>query len=208
MSLVIFTFLLCIYRALLKSSQNMTGICTLTGKESTDPFPSLTNACCTSVHDDYIYTAISNLLTNSCMRKYTELEELMCLGCHPYESSYVDRENRKVFICNAFSMKMWNASNVEELSKGSRKYDNYGFKITPALAELQNTRAHYIIPSETFGGFLEMINAIKIPFYEDYTVELVDEQQTNSTICFNNSNVVIVSFMYISYYCFNIQTEI
>ena len=57
------------------------------------------NACCTSVHDDYIYTAISNLLTTSCMRKYTELEELMCLGCHPYESSYIDREKRRVYIC-------------------------------------------------------------------------------------------------------------
>ena len=140
MTFAVLTLLLCIHGVLQKSSQNMTGICTLTGRESSDPFPSLTkcyrfnnNACCTSVHDDYIYTAISNLLTTSCMRKYTEIEELMCLGCHPYESSYIDREKRRVYICNAFAMKMWNASNVEELSKGSRKYDNCGFKITPSL---------------------------------------------------------------------------
>ena len=108
MTFAVLTLLLCIHGVLQKSSQNMTGICTLTGRESSDPFPSLTkcyrfnnNACCTSVHDDYIYTAISNLLTTSCMRKYTELEELMCLGCHPYESSYIDREKRRVYICNA-----------------------------------------------------------------------------------------------------------
>lgn len=115
MSFAILTLFLCIHGVILKSSQNLTGICTLTGRESSDPFPSLTkcyrfnnNACCTSVHDDYIYTAISNLLTNSCIRKYAELEELMCLGCHPYESSYIDRGKRVVYICNAFAMKMWN----------------------------------------------------------------------------------------------------
>ena len=206
MTFAVLTLLLCIHGVLQKSSQNMTGICTLTGRESLDPFPSLTkcyrfnnNACCTSVHDDYIYTAISNLLTTSCMRKYTELEELMCLGCHPYESSYIDREKRRVYICNAFAMKMWNASNVEELSKGSRKYDNCGFKITPSLVNVTNASRHFIIPSETFTGFLDMVNSIQIPFYEDYQVELVDEQQENSTTCFNDCNLIIVSFMFYIY---------
>ena len=206
MTFAVLTFLLCIHGVLQKSSQNMTGIYTLTGRESSDPFPSLTkcyrfnnNACCTSVHDDYIYTAISNLLTTSCMRKYTELEELMCLGCHPYESSYIDREKRRVYICNAFAMKMWNASNVEELSKGSRKHDNCVFKITPALVNVTNASRHLIIPSETFTGFLDMVNSIQIPFYEDYQVELVDEQQENSTTCFNDCNLIIVSFMFYIY---------
>lgn len=206
MTFAVLTLLLCIHGVLQKSSQNMTGICTLTGRESSDPFPSLTkcyrfnnNACCTSVHDDYIYTAISNLLTTSCIRKYTELEELMCLGCHPYESSYIDREKRRVYICNAFAMKMWNASNVEELSKGSRKYDNCGFKITPSLVNVTNASRHFIIPSETFTGFLDMVNSIQIPFYEDYQVELVDEQQENSTTCFNDCNLIIVSFMFYIY---------
>ena len=93
----------------------------------------------------YIYTAISNLLTNSCIRKYAELEELMCLGCHPYESSYINGGKRVVYICNAFAMKMWNASTVEELSSGSRKYDNCGFKITSNLAKAVNPSRHYII---------------------------------------------------------------
>ena len=206
MSFAILTLFLCIHGVILKSSQNMTGICTLTGRESADPFPSLTkcyrfnnNACCTSVHDDYIYTVISNLLTNSCIRKYAELEELMCLGCHPYESSYIDRGKRVVYICNAFAMKMWNVSTVEELSSGSRKYDNCGFKITSKLAEAVKPSRHYIIPSETFTGFLHMVTSIGIPFYEDYEIQLVDEQQENATTCFNNSNLIIVSFMFYVY---------
>ena len=145
----------------------------------------------------YIYTAISNLLTNSCIRKYAELEELMCLGCHPYESSYIDRGKRVVSlylqcICD---------EDVEciELSSGSRKYDNCGFKITPFLAKAVKPSRHYIIPSETFTGFLHMVTSIGIPFYEDYEIQLVDEQQENATTCFNNSNLIIVSFMFYIY---------
>ena len=61
------------------------------------------------------------------------------------------------------SMKMWNASNVEELSKGSRKYDNCGFKITPSLVNVTNASRHFIIPSETFTGFLD-IKSLTINF--------------------------------------------
>ena len=44
-----------------------------------------------------------------------------------------------------------------------------------------------------------MVNSIQIPFYEDYQVELVDEQQENSTTCFNDCNLIIVSFMFYIY---------
>ena len=130
------------------------------------------------------------------MRKYTELEELMCLGCRTKVHISTERKEESI---SAFAMKMWNASNVEELSKGSRKYDNCGFKITPSLVNVTNASRHFIIPSETFTGFLDMVNSIQIPFYEDYQVELVDEQQENSTTCFNDCNLIIVSFMFYIY---------
>ena len=44
-----------------------------------------------------------------------------------------------------------------------------------------------------------MVNSIQIPLYEDYQVELVDEQQENSTTCFNDCNLIIVSFMFYIY---------
>ena len=68
------------------------------------------------------------------MRKYTELEELMCLGCHPYESQYIDRDTTTLYICNSFAYKLWNASSVEELEQPTRKFDNCGFKISDYLA--------------------------------------------------------------------------
>ena len=48
MTFAVLTFLLCIHGVLQKSSQNMTGIYTLTGRESSDPFPSLTIALITT----------------------------------------------------------------------------------------------------------------------------------------------------------------
>lgn len=186
---------------LCKSTNNNTSsdICTLTGEYSKDPFPSLAkcyrfnnNACCTSVHDDYINTSLGNLLTTSCMRKYNELEELMCLGCHPYESSYIERTSKKLYICNSFAMKFWNASDLADLEKPTKKYDNCGFKITDYLSTFA-TRNHYIIPSETFTGFLDMINKIKIPFYEDYQIILIDEQAKDAPYCFNYSTFLQVS---------------
>lgn len=199
----IFVIFLFFEECLCKNKNNSTSsdLCTLTGEYSKDPFPSLTkcyrfnnNACCTSVHDDYINTSLENLLTTSCMRKYNELEELMCLGCHPYESSYIERASKKLYICHSFAMKFWNASDIEELEKPTRKYDNCGFKITDYLSPFA-TRNHYIIPSETFTGFLDMINKIKIPFYEDYQIILIDENAKDAPYCFNYSSFLKV-FLY------------
>ena len=73
-----------------------TSQCTLTGFQSKDPYPSLitcykynNEACCLSVHDDYIKDQLSSMLTDSCLGKYNELEDLMCLGCHPFEMEYI-----------------------------------------------------------------------------------------------------------------------
>ena len=96
------------------TKQNIKGICSLTGASSADPFPSLSkcyqynnNACCTSVHDDIISQMTSNLLTDPCLRKYPELEQLMCLGCHPLEFSYIDVETKTLNICMSFAMLLW-----------------------------------------------------------------------------------------------------
>ena len=65
----------------LVSSQNdntNSDVCTLTRQKSSDPFPSLSKcykynneACCMSVHDDYIENYVSSILSPSCIRKYT-----------------------------------------------------------------------------------------------------------------------------------------
>lgn len=199
-----------------KTTQNNNGVCSLTGQTSSDPFPSLTkcyrfnnNACCTSVHDDYINTSIGNILTTPCMRKYTELEELMCLGCHPYESQYIDRTTSTLYICNSFAYKLWNASSVEELNQPTRKFDNCGFKISDYLAanssiskrgQLKDIspNGQYIIPSESFKSFKIMIDAIKVPFYEDFHVELVDNSKEDYRTCFNGSGIISISALFLT----------
>ena len=40
------------------------------------------------------------------MRKYDEFEYLMCFGCHPFESLYTDKINKKIKICKQFSNKL------------------------------------------------------------------------------------------------------
>ena len=194
---LIFSFLLLSQINIIISVNNdkaqKSGNCTLTRKPSQDPFPSLSKcykynneACCMSVHDDYIDEQIGNILSPSCIRKYTEFENLMCFGCHPLESNYIDKENKIIRICKSFATTLWDgpdSENYEALDHPTTIFDNCGFK--KGLDELQNiTDESYIIPSEKFHNFSHFFNYIKIPFYEDYKITIQDETNEN---CYNYS---------------------
>jgi hypothetical protein len=176
------------------TKQNIKGICSLTGASSADPFPSLSkcyqynnNACCTSVHDDIISQMTSNLLTDPCLRKYPELEQLMCLGCHPLEFSYIDVETKTLNICMSFAMLLWDASQEEELYDPTRKYDNCGFKVPEHLKNVTKYQ-NYIIPSESFANITKFIESIQIPFYETYKINIVNDKKDSSINCFASGN--------------------
>ena len=51
----------------------------------------------------------------------------------------------------------------------------------------ENDDINYIIPSKTFNSFLNFINTLKIPYYKDYTIEIVDGDESN---CFNTENFI------------------
>ena len=51
----------------------------------------------------------------------------------------------------------------------------------------ENDDINYIIPSKTFNSFLHFINTLKIPYYKDYTIEIVDGDESN---CFNTDNFI------------------
>ena len=108
------------------------------------------DSCCTSVHDDFITSYISNLLTNSCVRKYKELEDFVCYGCNPKEYAYTISASKSLNFCLSFALRLWNGTVIEDLSKPSTRFDNCGIKVgdsSPAqLKEL--TDKPYIIPSE------------------------------------------------------------
>ena len=182
---------------------NTTGLCSLTGFESKDPYPSLVKcykynnqACCMSVHDDYISTQLNNLLTTSCLRKYSELEDLMCLGCHPFEMYYIDKENKVLNMCMSFALRLWNASDESELSLPTTKFDNCGFK---AFGQYIENGQKYLIPSQTFASIYDFFDKVKIPFYEDYTIRLEPEK---SDYCYNGCCNISLSTLIIVLYIF------
>ena len=108
--------------------------CTLTRKSSADPFPSLlkcykynNDACCLSVHDDYIDTYINSIFSPSCVRKYPLFEILMCFGCHPNEHNYINitSEKKSIRICRQFAEDLWGG----DLNNPTNIFDQCGFKV-------------------------------------------------------------------------------
>ena len=185
-------------------NQEQKNICTLTNKESKDHFPSLSKcykynneACCLSVHDDYINDYISQILSESCIRKYSDFENLMCFGCHPLESKYVERGDKpKIRICKRFALNLWSGPDSDDdyelLNKETTIFDNCGFKVD--LEELSNLAngAKYIIPSEQFHNFSHFLQYIQIPFYEDFEIVIQNETDEN---CYNYSFNIKSSFL-------------
>ena len=181
-----------------KSNKSKSDHCTLTEKPSKDPFPSLVKcykynneACCMSVHDDYISNYISTLLTDPCLRKYSEFEDLMCLACHPLESNYVDPTNKKIRICEDFAMRLWNASDKDELNKPTDIFDNCGFK-----SDNFEIDDKFIIPSKHWDNFTHFFTDIRVPLFEDYDLTLInnDEGQCYNIGGIQNLNFIICIF--------------
>ena len=181
-----------------KSNKSKSDHCTLTEKPSKDPFPSLVKcykynneACCMSVHDDYISNYISTLLTDPCLRKYSEFEDLMCLACHPLESNYVDPTNKKIRICEDFAMRLWNASEEDELNKPTDIFDNCGFK-----SDNFEIDDKFIIPSKHWDNFTHFFTDIRVPLFEDYDLTLInnDEGQCYNIGGIQNLNFIICIF--------------
>ena len=202
---LIFSFMLLSKINIIISASNTkaqkSGNCTLTRKPSQDPFPSLSKcykynneACCMSVHDDYIDETINTILSPSCIRKYTEFENLMCFGCHPLESNYIDNVNHIIRVCKSFAANLWNgadSNDYEALNKPTTIFDNCGFKNNNGEFKIL-TNEKYIIPSEKFDNFTHFFKYIRIPFYESYDIEIQDVTDEN---CYNYS-------LYINNYLF------
>ena len=168
----------------IKSNNNT---CTLTSRPSADPYPSLlkcykynNDACCLSVHDDYIETYINQIFSPACVRKYPLFEILMCLGCHPSEYKYLNLTEKKINMCRSFAEELWGG----DLNYPSTVFDQCGFKVeTDILTNSKFQNYSYLIPSDVFKNFSDFFEYIKIPYYEDYTIEIQDE--TNE-YCYNN----------------------
>ena len=112
------------------------------------------------------------------------MEDLLCYGCSQYESKYI--EDGKIKVCKNFAKKIWKSEKDEDLNKPSTRFDGCGLLAGEGFEELANG-LEYIIPSKVFNNFEDFINALKIPYYEDYEIIVVDGDENN---CFNFGSFV------------------
>lgn len=83
--------------------------CRLLQEAPFKPTPSLTQcykynteACCISGHDSEIQAKYAEMLSESCLRKFANLELFFCLGCNPLQFHYIGKSFR--FLCDKCSM--------------------------------------------------------------------------------------------------------
>ena len=136
-----------------------------------------------------------SFLPDSCLRKYPEFEDLLCLGCAPLESKYVVGDNKDTLrLCKKFALALWNATTEEELNQPTKRFDNCGFLVPDGFLDTQNPTPPYInddwfLPSDIGGGLEGFIREIKIPYYEIKHIEIVDG---DSDECFSSSSYISV----------------
>ena len=136
-----------------------------------------------------------SFLPDSCLRKYPEFEDLLCLGCAPLESKYVVGDNKDTLrLCKKFALALWNATTEEELNQPTKRFDNCGFLVPDGFLDSQNPTPHYInddwfLPSDIEGGLEGFIREIKILYYEIKHIEIVDGE---SDECFSSSSYISV----------------
>ena len=81
-----------------------------------------------------------SFLPDSCLRKYPEFEDLLCLGCAPLESKYVVGDNKDTLrLCKKFALALWNATTEEELNQPTKRFDNCGFLVPDGFHDTQNS---------------------------------------------------------------------
>lgn len=127
----------------------------------------------------------------------------MCYSCSPFESQYLDIKDKRINICQKFAMKIWNASNFEELNKKSTIFDNCGFYFenTPLENYLEkygfinpnSDHLNYILISKVFTTFEDFVNTIKIPYFSDYKIRIIENNQN----CYNLNNKITINFLFL-----------
>lgn len=160
------------------------------------------NACCTILHDEYIREYTMSLLPESCLRKYPEFEDLLCLMCSPYESKYV--VNNKLKLCKEFALKLWNATTETELTEPTKRFDNCGLMFPsddPHFEILPTFDKGYFMPSKTGWSFTEFITNIGIPYSSFSSIEIIDS--TKEDECFNTAyHITIKNIFHIIFLLF------
>lgn len=169
--------------------------CTLLdGQDPNNPKPSLTkcyryntSACCVSAHDSSIQSVYESFLSSQCQREYDILEDYFCYGCNPNQSEHTDEETKVVRICEGYAKSLWGG----DLLKPTKNFDNCG--ITTYWREDQIT----IVPSSEWANAYQFFWEVKPPFFEDYSIYIVNEESDEDCYSFGLVLMLVSGFLVI-----------
>lgn len=147
--------------------------------EPAKPFPSLTqcykhnqHSCCVSAHDAYIESEYANLLSSTCLRQFSYLEQYYCLGCNPDQGKWV--------VGNDYTYVTDGSGNAVLDSAGELQWD-FDMRICTSFMEFlydpNDEDANYdkcgllsngigYLPTSRYFNASQFIAAIKPPYFE------------------------------------------
>ena len=152
--------------------------------EPSKPFPSLTQcyknnqrSCCVSAHDAYIESKYSEILSSTCLREFSYLEQYYCLGCNPDQGKWVvDNQysyagegdtpewNFDMRICTSFMKLLYDPTS-----------DTYNYEKCGLLSDGVG-----YLPTARFANSSKFIAEIKPPYFEHVNwVPVNDETDAN-----------------------------
>jgi len=162
--------------SLIPIAKASTGQCFITNHVAAKPNPSLIqcyknnpSACCNSLADSYISSIYNDMLSKSCARSYPYLEAYFCLACSPSQPYAVDSSAgvKTIQICKSLVEKFWSS----DITKRTENFDNCGMSVVWGGED----QGEVILPSTYFSTAQNFVDTIKPPFFEDYTIQIVDD---------------------------------
>lgn len=164
-----------------------------TYQEPAKPFPSLTQcyknnqrACCVSAHDAYIESMYGQILSATCLRQFSYLEQYYCLGCNPDQGKWVVG-NEYTYVTDSSGnavpgtdgLPQWNfdmricTSFMEFLYDPDEEVSNY------EKCGLLSDGVGYL-PTSRYFNASQFIAAIKPPYFEHVNWVEVNDQTDSS----------------------------
>ena len=149
---------------------------------------------------------MESYIPGDCLTIFPELEDFLCYGCSQNEAKYRDDDEKTIKICRTLAKKIWKSKSDDDLNKPSTRFDGCGLLAEDNhFSEIAEEDLNYIIPSKEFDNFTDFINTLKLPYYEDYEIEIIDGNEND---CFNNNYFIksypIINIMIIIFSFFNL----
>jgi hypothetical protein len=166
--------------------------CRLTQDVPSKPEPTLTQcyrfnamSCCRPGHDGVILARYTELFSANCLRKFPQLEHWFCLGCNPDGYKFIDSSGPQptVRVCKQYARELWEleldkcgillgvSNPLRNASKPAAEW---------SVGEFQASLSkEVVLPTKVFSDAEEFIKYLLPPFFEQYTVQVVDDINGN-----------------------------